>query len=107
MVANRFEVWNINLDPTKGSEMKKTRPCVVVSPDEMNAVLNTVIVAPLTHTVKGYPSRVESFFQGQRGEVALDQIRSVDKTRLTGKLGVVDAVTAENICATLQEMFQY
>ena len=77
----RFEVWLVNLDPTQGSEINKTRPCVVLSPDEMNRYLRTVTIAALTSTRRDYPSRVDCTFQGKEGQVALDHIRSVDKTR--------------------------
>jgi len=102
----QFEVYQVNLDPTIGAEIKKSRPAVIISPNVMNKHLQTVIVAPLTHTVKGYPSRVISQFKNQRGEVALDQIRAVDKFRLTKKLGTVDASTSSDILKVLQTMFQ-
>jgi mRNA interferase MazF len=91
----RFEVYQVNLDPVIGSEIAKSRPCVIVSPDEMNQHLATVIVAPLTSSVKGWPSRVTSRFGGKRGEIALDQLRAVDKRRLAKRLGELD----ENACA--------
>lgn len=96
----------VNLDPTEGAEMKKSRPAVIVSPDVMNKNLRTVIVAPVTHTIKGYPSRVRSQFQKQAGEIVLDQIRAVDKSRLVKKLGVVDTSTCSDILRVLQTMFQ-
>ena len=101
----RFEVHLVNLDPTIGSEIAKSRPCVVVTPDEMNMNLNTVIVAPLTHTVKGWPSRVPSRFGAERGEVALDQLRAVDKRRLIRLVGNLDAKARRAIVETLGEMF--
>jgi mRNA interferase MazF len=104
---NRFEVWMINLDPTQGSEINKTRPCLVISPDEVNHNLNTVIVAALTSTRKPYPSRVNCVFEGKPGQVALDQIRSVDKTRFLRKLGVLEDTTCQQVCLVLQELFQY
>jgi mRNA interferase MazF len=103
----RFEVWLVNLDPTQGSEINKTRPCVVVSPDEMNRYLRTVTVAALASTRRDYPSRVDCTFQGKEGQVALDHIRSVDKTRLVRRLGVLPKATAQAVCDRLQEMFQY
>lgn len=103
---NRFEVYLINLEPTIGSEIRKNRPCVVVSPDEMNHNLNTLIVAPLTTTQENYPSRVSLRFQGKSGQVALDQIRTVDQTRLAKKLGTIGTATAKKISAVLVEMFQ-
>ena len=83
------EVWLVSLDPTEGSEIQKTRPCLIVSPDEMNRNLRTVIVAPMTTTERTYPTRVAVTFQGKRGQVALDQLRVVDRTRLLKKLGSV------------------
>ena len=103
----RFEVWLVNLDPAQGSEISKTRPCVVISPDELNRYLRTVIIVALTSTQRAYPSRVDCQFQGKAGQVALDYIRSVDKTRLVRKLGVLDTTTAEAVCARLGELFQY
>lgn len=101
----QFEVYNIDLDPTKGAEMKKVRPGVIISPNAMNNNLNTVIIAPLTHTLKGFPSRVVSRFKDQTGEIALDQLRAVDKIRLISKLGVIDRETGQNIKKVLATMF--
>ena len=98
MVAvQRFEVWLINLDPTQGSEINKTRPCVVLSPDEMNRYLRTVTIAALASTRRDYPSRVDCIFQGKEGQVALDHIRSVDKTRLVRRLGILPKATAQEV----------
>src|ERR1035438_1450816 len=83
------EVWLVSLDPTRASEMRKTRPCVVVSPDEMNRHLRTVIVAPMTTTERPYPTRVTLSFQGRRGQVAVDQLQAVDRQRLLKKLGKI------------------
>ena len=102
----QFDVYEVNLDPTIGAEIKKSRPAVIISPDVMNKHLKTVIVAPLTHTIKEYPSRVVSQFQNQQGEIVLDQIRAVDKLRLKRKLGKVDAATSKGIIKVLQTMFQ-
>jgi mRNA interferase MazF len=107
MVINRFEIWLVNLDPTLGSEISKTRPCVVVSPNVVNKFLNTITVAALTSTPKPYPTRVDCFFNKQSGQVALDQMRSVDKVRFVKKLGVLDNLTAQTICDTLQDLFTY
>jgi len=101
----RFGVYLVNLDPTLGSEIAKTRPCVVVSPDEMNDHLVTVLVAPMTQTVKGWPSRVVSRFTGVKGEVALDQLRAVDKGRLVKRQGTIEPKTRAAIFAALGEMF--
>ena len=105
MVAKRFEVYLINLDPTVGSEIKKTHPCLVISPDEMNAHIATVIVAPMTTQGRAYPTRVSCKFQGKDGQIVLDQIRTVDKTRLVKKLGTISAATQKSALAVLAEMF--
>ena len=107
MVVKRFKVWLVNLDPTIGSEIKKTRPCLIVSPEAINKYLDTVIAAPLTSTIRSYPTRVNCTFQKKNGEIALDQIRSVDKIRLVRKLGTLDNATCEMVCELLQEIFQY
>lgn len=95
----------ISLDPAKGSEIRKTRPCLVVSPDEMNRHIRTVIVAPMTTTVKKYPTRVTITFHGKRGQIVLDQIRTVDKSRLIKKLGTISSAAEEKVLTLLQEMF--
>ena len=105
MVASRFEVYLVNLDPTVGVEIQKTRPCLVISPDEMNQHLLTVMIAPMTTRGRDYRSRVPCKFQGKRGEVVLDQIRTVDRSRLVKKLGRLDAKTSLNVIEVLQEMF--
>jgi mRNA interferase MazF len=105
MVVKRFEVYLANLDPTIGSEIKKTRPCLVVSPDEVNRFIRTVIVAPMTTKGATYPTRVACRFQGKRGQVVLDQIRTVDKARLVKKLGRVDKQTQTEVLSILGEMF--
>lgn len=103
----RFEVWLVNLDPTQGSEINKTRPCVVISPDELNRYLRTVTIAALTSSSRSYPSRVDCQFQGKSGQVALDHIRSVDKSRLVKKLGVLSSLTAREVCERMVELFQF
>jgi mRNA interferase MazF len=105
MVVRRFEVYLVNLDPTVGSEIKKTRPCLVISPDEMNRFIKTVIVAPMTTQGTSYPTRVACRFQGRRGQIVLDQIRTVDKTRLVRKLGRVDKQAQTEVLSILGEMF--
>ena len=105
MVVQRFEVWLVALDPTLGSEMKKTRPALVVSPDEINAYLNTAIIAPMTSKGRDYPTRVPCTFQGKSGQVVLDQIRTVDKARLVKRLGKIDGTTADAVLETLAELF--
>jgi mRNA interferase MazF len=101
----RDEVWLVTLDPTQGVEIQKTRPCLVISPDEVNQHLQTVIVAPMTTVTRPYPTRVPVRFQGKRGQVALDQLRAVDRQRLVRELGTVSASTAQAVSATLLEMF--
>jgi mRNA interferase MazF len=101
----RDEVWLVNLDPTQGAEIQETRPCLVVSPDEINRNLLTVIVAPMTTAIRSYPTRVAVRFQGKRGQVALDQLRTVDQQRLVRKLGTVAPSTAQSASAKLVEMF--
>ncbi len=105
MVVNRFDVFLISLDPTRGSEIRKTRPCLVISPDDMNDHIRTVIVAPMTTKGRPYPSRVSCTFQGKRGQVVLDQIRTVDKTRLARRLGTISAGVQHKVLDALQEMF--
>ena len=107
MVVNRFEIWLVQLDPTKGSEISKTRPCLVISPDTVNVFLNTVIVSPLTSSRKKYPTRVNCLFQNHEGQIALDQSRAVDKSRLTRKIGILENAVCEEVCQVLQSLFQY
>jgi mRNA interferase MazF len=102
--VKRFEVWLVGLDPTVGREINKTRPCVIVSPDEMSA-LSTAIIAPLTSKGFSFPGRVSTRFQGKQGLILLDQMRAVDKRRLYRKLGVINEATKAALCDTLQEMF--
>ena len=105
MVIDRFDVYLVNLDPTIGSEIKKTRPSVVISPNEMNHHINTVIIAPMTTKGKSYPTRIDCKFQGKQGQIVLDQIRTVDKRRLIKKIGRLDSKTQEKMMTTLIEMF--
>lgn len=106
MVVRQFEVYLVALDPTKGSEIQKTRPCVVVSPNEMNNFLNTVFVVPLTSTIKAYPTRVNCTFENKQGQVAIDQLRAVDKVRLVKKLGAFkDKAFTEEVMNILKEIF--
>jgi mRNA interferase MazF len=105
MEVKRFDVFRVNLDPTVGSEIRKSRPCVVVSPDEMNRHIRTVIVAPMTTQGRPYPSRVECRFGGKDGQVVLDQIRTVDKTRLIEPLGAMDPAEASQVLDVLRELF--
>jgi mRNA interferase MazF len=101
----RFEVYLISLDPTKGSEIKKTRPCLVISPNEMNRHIRALIIAPMTSTIKNYPSRVTTTFQKKRGQIVLDQIRTVDKQQLIKKLGTISSSAQDKTLEVLQEMF--
>ena len=106
MEVNRFEVFLVALDPTLGHEIKKTRPAVVVSPDEMNHHIGTVIIAPMTTKGREYPTRVGCTFQGVAGQVVLDQIRTVDKVRLVKRLGRLPPAAADRVLTVLGEMFQ-
>ena len=104
-VVKRFEVYLVDLDPTRGSEIRKTRPCLVISPDEMNQYIRTVIVAPMTTKGRNYPTRVPCRFQKKDGQIVLDQIRTVDKERLAKKLGRISPNAQSSVLETLQEMF--
>ena len=104
-VATRGEVYLVQLDPTHGSEIRKTRPCLVVSPDELNHHLRTVIVTPMTTGGHSYPWRVRCRFQGRSGLVAIDQVRTVDNERLVRRIGQLAPVTLASVLAILQEMF--
>jgi mRNA interferase MazF len=105
VVVKRFDVYLVSLDPTIGSEIQKTRPCLVVSPDEMNRYIATVIVAPMTTQGQAYPTRVSSRFQGRDGQIVLDQLRTVDKARLVRRLGRVSGPAQRAVLAVLAEMF--
>lgn len=105
MVVQRFDVFFVNLDPTTGSEIQKTRPCVVISPNEMNKYIATVIVAPMTTKGQSYPSRIPCQFQGKDGQIVLDQIRTIDKTRLVKRLGQISSDEQKAVLETLAEMF--
>jgi len=107
MVVKRFDVYLMNLDPTTGSEIRKTRPCLIISPDEMNRHIKTVIVAPMNSAGKEYPSRVPCKFSNIQGQIVLDQIRTVDKSRLIKKLGTIDSEAQLGVIATLQRLFAF
>lgn len=96
MEVNQYSIYRIELDPTRGSEVNKTRPCVIISPDDMNQYIKTVIIAPLTHTLKPYPSRVMCVVKGEKGAIMLDQIRTVDKSRIGA---VIDKLDSKEIAA--------
>ena len=105
MEVKRFDVYLVNLDPTVGHEIKKSRPCLVISPDELNGYISTVIVAPMTTKGRNYPTRVPCTFQGKEGQVVLDQIRTVDKVRLLIRLGKIDSQTQVEVFSVLSELF--
>ena len=104
-MVKRFEIHLVNLDPTVGSEIKKTRPCLVISPDEMNDNIRTVIVAPMTTAGRDYPSRIPCRFQGKDGWVVLDQIRTVDQRRLIKRLGIIEEPAKRYVLDALSRMF--
>ncbi len=104
MEINQYEIYWIDLEPTKGSELQKVRPCVVISPNEMNHNINTVIIAPLTSTSKKYPSRVEVMLEGRTSWIVLDQIRCVDKSRMEKKVGVLEEKSITEVKNIIREM---
>lgn len=103
-MVKQYEIYIVNLDPTVGSEIKKTRPCVVISPDEMNSVIQTVQVAPMTTNTRNYPWRVPISFQQKQGMIALDQIRTVDKGRLGAKVGSLKLEASSRVKEVIQAM---
>ncbi len=105
MEIKRFQIHLVNLDPTIGHEIKKTRPCLIISPDEMNRHIGTVIVAPMTTKKRNYPTRIQCSFQGKKGQVVLDQIRTVDKKRLVKKLGTLNSKAQNRVLKILHELF--
>jgi len=105
MEMNRFDVFLVNLDPAIGHEIKKTRPCLIISPNEMNRFIATVIIAPMTSKGRDYPSRVDCTFQGIQGQIVLDQVRTVDKLRLVKRLGSIAEITQQKVLQLLNEMF--
>ncbi|NOQ22747.1 MAG: type II toxin-antitoxin system PemK/MazF family toxin [Candidatus Aegiribacteria sp.] len=107
MVVDRFDVYLINLNPTVGFEIQKTRPCLIISPDEMNRHIRTVIVAPLTTAGRNYPTRVSCEFQKKKGQIVLDQIRTIDKARLIKKLGFINPETQLEVISVLQRLFAF
>lgn len=102
----RFSVYWVDLDPTKGSEIKKMRPCIVVSPDELNRHLNTVIIVPLTSTIRNYPFRVHCLVAGKEGEAAIDQLKTVDKSRIGRYISSLRKSEIKQIKEILQQMFE-
>jgi mRNA interferase MazF len=107
VTVKRFEIWLVALNPVIGSELSKSRPCLIVSPNEANRYLNTITIVPLTSTIRKYPTRINCFFQNKSGQLAIDQIRSIDKTRLIKKLGMMDEQTCRLLCDVLIENFKY
>ena len=107
MVIKRFEIYWVNLDPTIGREIKKTRPAVVISPNEVNNALGTILVAPVTSNKRNYPTRIVFELSGKENYIALDQIRAVDKIRLARKVSALNKETAQSVCEKLQELFAY
>ena len=107
MVVNRFDVYLTNLDPTVGSEIQKTRPCLVISPDEMNRHIRTIIVVPMTTAGKDYPTRIPCKFKKKNGQIVLDQIQTIDKTRLTKRLGSINPETELEVISVLQRLFAF
>ncbi len=105
MVVTRFDVFLVSLDPTVGSEIQKSRPCLIISPDEMNRHIRTVIIAPMTTQGRKYPTRIACEFQGKQGQIVLDQLRTVDKSRLLRKLGRINGQTQMNVLSVLHDMF--
>lgn len=105
VVVKRFDIFLVRLDPTVGTEIQKTRPCVVISPDQMNPYLSTAIIAPMTTGGRNYPMRVSCQFEGKKGQIVLDQIRTVDKARLVKKLGKLGKPTRKEVLRVLAEMF--
>ena len=103
--TNRFDILLVSFDPSKGYEIKKTRPCVIVSPNEMNKYIKTIIVAPMTSRIKSYPTRIPVVFESKEGTIALDQIRTIDKSRIIRKLGTLDTKTATLVLEILGKMF--
>jgi len=107
MGIKRFEVYWTDLEPTQGSEVNKVRPCLVVSPNEMNNKIRTVIIAPFTSSFKGYPTRILSEFAGRKGEIAIDKIRTIDKSRLQKKIGELDLETSKKVSDVLVNTFSW
>jgi mRNA interferase MazF len=104
MVMRQYEIYLVNLDPTIGNEIKKTRPCVIISPDEMNKHIETVIIAPMTTKSHKYPTRIEIDFQNKKGWIVLDQIRTIDKTRLIKRIGELNENKSMQIKTIIMEM---
>lgn len=102
---NRFDILLVSFDPSQGHEIKKTRPCMIVSPNEMNKYIKTLIVAPMTSKIRNYPTRIPVVFESKEGTIALDQIRTIDKSRIIRNLGTLDTKIANTVLETLGKMF--
>ena len=107
MVVSQYHVYLVNLNPTLGHEINKVRPCLIISPDEMNHVVSTVIIAPMTTKSHSYPTRVPLFFEGKDGYIVLDQLRTIDKGRLIKELGKIDTKVIKKVKNIIQEMLVY
>jgi mRNA interferase MazF len=105
MIAQQYDVFIVNLDPTVGSEIKKTRPCVIISPDEMNKYLDTVVIAPITSQSENYPTRIRIDLEGQENWVVIDQIRTIEISRLTKKIGRLGQKETASIKHVIKETF--
>jgi mRNA interferase MazF len=105
VVVKRFDVYLVSLDPTMGAEIQKTRPCLIISPDEMNAYIQTAIIAPMTTKARNYPTRVSCRFEGRDAHIILDQLRTVDKARLLKRLGHISSATQKRVLSVLAELF--
>jgi mRNA interferase MazF len=105
VVVKRFDVYLINLDPTIGAEIQKTRPCLIISPDEMNSAIQTVIIAPMTTKSRNYPTRVSCRFEAKDAHIVVDQLRTVDKSRCIKRLGHISPATQKRVLSVLAELF--
>lgn len=105
VIFNRFDVFLVCLDPTKGCEINKTRPCVIISPNELNRNVSTIIIAPMTTKGNAYPTRIPVKFKKKVGQIVLDQIRTVDKSRLVKKMGSITVLESEAVLKVLQQLF--
>lgn len=104
-MTNQYDIVLVNLDPTQGSEMKKTRPCVVISPDEMNANLNTIVIAPITSGGQQYPTRVKLSHDSVSGQIVIDQIRTIDRSRIIKKIGMLTPKNIQNVKSVIKEAY--
>ncbi len=106
MVISKNEVWLTKLEPTIGSEINKTRPCIIISPNIANKYMDSVVIVPLTSKLKNYPSRVNCKFKNKEGQIVIDQIRTIDKTRLVKKLGIIEDATSKKVYEMIKKYFQ-